>query len=152
MSFLERAWRVTKMKSEETIILKRLTQPNRNQDQVWSQNLSSSTTLYGWVWTSMASRGFRWFLKERLCPHGLRKAWEKPENLMRELAAQANCLMMRFSAFSQAMWTKPKKLKKVIIPDSDKPTKCWDGRTPVTRKSKGSSQRKQKPEEKTNQP
>ena len=33
------------------------------------------------------------------------EAWEKL-NLLSELATQANCLM-RFSAFSQAMWTKP---------------------------------------------
>ena len=35
----------------------------------------------------------------RLCPHGLRKAWEKPENLMREWAVLANRLI-RFSGFS----------------------------------------------------
>ena len=43
--------------------------------------------------TYAASRSFNnksSFYKLWLCPHGLRKAWEKPENLMREWAAQAH--------------------------------------------------------------
>ena len=42
-----------------------------------------------------------------LCPHDLRKAWEKSEILMREVASQANSTMR----LSQTMLTKPNKNK-----------------------------------------